>query len=152
MRRLRCRAQGFAGAWLLRLDTGLPADAASGGCDCGLAHALAAGVLLPRCRTVGPLTLDLVHRDAHCCGAWLHLHPREFALLWRLADRPGACVTRAELWRDVWRLRHLPETNSVAVHISRLRAKLAAAGCGSLVETDPVGGYRLDLGREGYSK
>jgi two-component system OmpR family response regulator len=128
---------------LLRLDT----VTLGGGCEarrvCGLAQALAAGELLPRRRAVGPVTLDLVHRDAHAGGAWLHLHPREFALLWRLADRPGARVTRAELWRDVWRLKHQPETNSVEVHVSRLRTKLAIAGCAGLVETDPRGGYRL---------
>jgi DNA-binding response OmpR family regulator len=142
---MRCLAQGIAGACVLRLDVDFPA----GGCErraalCRLAHALAVGDLLPRCRAVGPLTLDLVHRDAHRGGAWLHLHPREFALLWRLADRPGARVTRGELWRDVWRLKHSPETNSVAVHVSRLRTKLAAAGCGTLIETDPAGGYRLN--------
>jgi DNA-binding response OmpR family regulator len=52
-------------------------------------------------------------------------------------------VTRRDLWRDVWRLKHEPETNSVEVHVSRLRAKLASAGCAGLVETCPGGGYRL---------
>ena len=99
--------------------------------------------MLPRWRTVGPLTLDLFHRDARRGGRWLALHPREFQLLWRLADARGERVSRQQLLREVWRLNHEPETNSVEVHVSRLRSKLAEHGCDSLVVTDPRGGYRL---------
>jgi DNA-binding response OmpR family regulator len=98
---------------------------------------------LPRRRAAGPLTLDLLHRDARTGNRWLALHPREFALLWRLAERPGERVSRATLLREVWRLEFEPGTNSVEVHVSRLRAKLAAAGVAGLVETDPAGGYRV---------
>lgn len=99
--------------------------------------------MLPRWRDIGALTLDLFHRDARHGSRWLGLHPREFGLLWRLADSPGQRVTRKQLITDVWRLNHEPETNSVEVHVSRLRAKLAGAGCEALVETAPEGGYRL---------
>jgi len=100
---------------------------------------------LPRRRLAGPLTLDLVHRDALAGGRWLALHPREFGVLWRLADTPGQRVSRKALLTDVWRLTHEPETNSVQVHVSRLRAKLALAGCAGLVTTEPRGGYRLEV-------
>jgi len=100
---------------------------------------------LPRRLEVGPLTLDLLHRDARTGARWLALHPREFALLWRLAERPGERVSRTRLLRDVWRLDFEPGTNRVEVHVSRLRAKLAAAGIAGLVETDPEGGYRLSV-------
>jgi two-component system OmpR family response regulator len=99
--------------------------------------------MLPRWRNVGPLVLDLFHRDARHGARWLHLHPREFGVLWRLADTPGQPVTRRQLLTDVWRLNHEPETNSVEVHVSRLRSKLAQAGCAELVQTVPEGGYRL---------
>jgi DNA-binding response OmpR family regulator len=102
--------------------------------------------LVPREREAGPVTLDLVHRDGRVGQSWLALHPREFALIWRLAESPGCPVTRPELLRDVWRLRHEPETNSVQVHVSRLRSKLAVHGLGTLVATDPAGGYRLAAG------
>jgi DNA-binding response OmpR family regulator len=108
------------------------------------AHRLAAArECLPRQREIGPLTLDLLRRDARAAIGWLGLHPREFELLWRLAQRPGERVTRARLLREVWRLDFEPGTNSVEVHVSRLRAKLAAAGIDGLVQTDPQGGYRL---------
>lgn len=99
--------------------------------------------MLPRWRNVGPLTLDLFHRDARMASRWLSLHPREFGLLWRLSDSPGQKVSRRDLLRDVWRINHDPDTNSVEVHISRLRSKLALAGCEGLIETSSGGGYKL---------
>lgn len=99
--------------------------------------------MLPRWRNCGPLTLDLFHRDARHGPRWLGLHPREFGVIWRLADKPGERVTRRQLLKDVWRINHEPETNSVEVHVSRLRSKLAGVGCEELVATAPQGGYVL---------
>jgi len=98
---------------------------------------------LPRYRRHGRLTIDLLARDAFVAGRPLGLHPREFALLWRLADTPGQAVTSRELLSDVWRLSFRPETNSLAVHVSRLRAKLRIAGIDGLVETVADGAYQL---------
>ena len=98
---------------------------------------------MPRYRAAGPVRLDLFHRDALVAGRWLGLHPREFALLWQLAERPGTRITRRQLLADVWRLQHEPETNRVEVHVSRLRGKLATAGLQAMVATDPGGGYHL---------
>lgn len=94
---------------------------------------------LPRRRTAGPLVLDLLHRDAHTGERWLALHPREFELLWRLAEQPGEPVSRARLLQEVWRLEFDPGTNTVEVHVSRLRSKIAAAGAGRLIEKAPRG-------------
>ena len=117
---------------------------------------------LPRFRLLAGLRIDLLARDAFAGGRPLGLHPREFALLWRLADSPGDPVSVRELLSDVWRLAFRPETNSLAVHVSRLRAKLRAAGIDGLIETLPDGAYRLaapargaigggaDLGLDGY--
>lgn len=111
-----------------------------------LARLAGRAVLLPRRLPAGPVMLDLFHRDGCAAGRWLGLHPREFALLWRLAETPSTRVPRAQLLREVWRLDHVPETNSLEVHVSRLRAKLHVSRCGWLVETDPRGGYRLAAG------
>lgn len=98
---------------------------------------------LPRLRTIGPLKLDLMLREAFVAGRGAGLHPREFLLLWRLADEPGVPVPPDELRSDVWRLAFRPETNSLAVHVSRLRAKLRTAGLDGLVESCANGGYRF---------
>jgi two-component system OmpR family response regulator len=100
---------------------------------------------LPRYRHHGPVRLDLLAREAFVAGRALGLHPREFALLWRLAETPGEGVTSAELLTDVWRLSFRPETNSLAVHVSRLRAKLRLAGVDGIVETADDARYRLAL-------
>lgn len=98
---------------------------------------------LPRRRDIGELSLDLLAREAFGKGKPLNLNPREFALLWRLADKPDQPVTKAEIIRDVWRMGFMPATNSIAVHMSRLRRKLAFVGMESIVETAASGGYCL---------
>lgn len=98
---------------------------------------------LPSHRQLGALRLDLLGREGFVADRAIGLHPREFALLWRLADDPGDPVSPRELLRDVWRLAFRPETNSLAVHVSRLRAKLRAVGIDGLIETLPDGAYRL---------
>ena len=87
--------------------------------------------------------LDLFHRDGQVGERWLALQPREFALLWRLAESGGAPVSRRVILRDVWRLSHDPETNSLEVHISRLRSKLAPSGLQEMLRTEAGGGYTL---------
>ena len=98
----------------------------------------------PMRRCLDRLTLDLLTRDALVDGRRLHLHPREFALLWRLAEVPGAAVSGTALLHDVFDLRFDPGTNRLAVHVCRLRKKLALAGFADLLATLPgAGGYRL---------
>ena len=94
---------------------------------------------VPQCRMVAGMELDLLAREATIGGRALNLHPREFAILWRLADRPGEVVSKEVLLRDVWRLSTLPESNSIAVQLSRLRRKLSAAGLSGVVVTTPDG-------------
>ncbi len=102
-----------------------------------------AAEVMPRRRRHGPLVLDLLRRDGLVDARALGLHPREFALLWRLMDPPGVAVGRTTLLREVWQIQFRPETNSLAVHVSRLRAKLALAGLGGMVQTTATGGYVL---------
>lgn len=99
--------------------------------------------LIPRFREAGDVTLDLFHRDGRVDDRWLGFHPREFELLWRLAEQPGERLTRKQLLADVWRIHFEPETNSVAVHVARVRSKLEPFGLSGIVETHPDGGYLL---------
>jgi len=99
--------------------------------------------MIPRFREAGDVTLDLFHRDGRVVDRWLGLHPREFALLWRLAEQPGERITRQQLLAEVWRIHFEPETNSVAVHVARVRAKLDPYGLARLIGTHPEGGYFL---------
>lgn len=100
--------------------------------------------MMPRPPRAGPVLLDLFHRDGSCDGAWLGLHPREFELLWRLAESPRQRLSRRRLLSEVWRIDHDPQTNRVEVHVARVRAKLRTFGLSWLIATDPAGGYLLD--------
>lgn len=101
---------------------------------------------LPRRRHHGDLRLELLVRDGWVNRRRLGLHPREFALLWRLAETPGEPVSPESLLSDVWQLTFRPETNSLAVHVCRLRAKLAVAGLPDVVRTADRGAYVLAPG------
>ncbi len=98
---------------------------------------------VPGRRRHGVLDLDLLLRDGTVRGSRLGLHPREFGLLWRLAQAPGKPVSPDDLLAEVWRMNFKPETNSLAVHVCRLRAKLASAGLAGIVSTTPEGCYAL---------
>jgi DNA-binding response OmpR family regulator len=89
------------------------------------------------------LRLDLLARDAFVEGEPLGLHPREFGLLWRLSDKPGKPLSKRRLIEDVWHLRFVPETNSLAVHVLRLRAKLRLFDIADLLMTTSSGDYVL---------
>lgn len=104
--------------------------------------------MLPRFREAGDVTLDLFHRDGRVDDRWLNLHPREFELLWRLAQEPGKPLSKQRLLAEVWRINHDPETNSLAVHVARVRAKLDAFGLSHLLLTHPDGGYYIDTPTE----
>jgi two-component system, OmpR family, response regulator len=99
---------------------------------------------VPRRRHFASLELDLLGRDARIEGQPVGLKPKEFDLLWRLADTPDQAVSRQALNQDVMGLSFEPTSNTIAVHVSRLRGKLGAAGLPDVVETES-GGYRLRL-------
>ncbi|KEO88665.1 hypothetical protein EH31_16035 [Erythrobacter longus] len=102
------------------------------------------GTLIPRFRQAGEVTLDLFHRDGRVDDHWLAFHPREFELLWRLAEEQGRRVTKRQLLLDVWRIDYEPDTNSVAVHVARIRSKLEPLGLAGILATHPDGGYYLN--------
>ncbi len=92
--------------------------------------------------TIGDLTIDRAARRAWRGGVALHLLPREYAVLDYLADHVGTTISRDMLLRAVWDRAFDPGTNVVQVQMSRLRAKLDAAGP-PLLHTDRGRGYRL---------
>jgi DNA-binding winged helix-turn-helix (wHTH) protein len=100
-------------------------------------------VMIPRFRDAGDVTLDLFHRDGRIDDRWLGFHPREFALIWQLAEHPGERMTRRQLLAEVWRIHIEPETNSVAVHVARVRAKLEPYGLARLIAPIPKVGTSL---------
>lgn len=99
----------------------------------------------PRFREAGEMVLDKFHRDGRVYDQWLGLRPREFALLWRLAARPGERLCDQQLRTDAFRITLEPDPEGITADIARVRGKLAAAGVGHLICTDGDGRYFLEV-------
>ena len=100
---------------------------------------------VPRFREAGDVTLDLFHRDGRVEDRWLALSPREFALLWGLAEQPGERMTRQQLLAAMLRIPLEPAINIRAIPVARVRTKLAPFGLAHLIAVHPDGGYVLDV-------
>jgi DNA-binding winged helix-turn-helix (wHTH) protein len=73
---------------------------------------------------VGSLELDLIDRTARRGSRPIDLRPREFQLLKYMMQRSDQVLSRANLLKDVWHYKFVPETNVVDVHMGRLRCKV----------------------------
>lgn len=73
----------------------------------------------------------------------IELGPTEFRLLKFLMSYPERVHSRGQLLDKVWGDHVFVEERTVDVHIKRLRASLAPAGCESMIETIRGSGYRL---------
>ncbi len=72
----------------------------------------------------GDLVIDPVRREVSRAGEVVRTTRKEFDLLLRLASNPGRVYTRAELVESVWGYVWTGDTETVTVHIRRLRAKI----------------------------
>jgi two-component system phosphate regulon response regulator PhoB len=59
--------------------------------------------------------------------AGIHLTRKESALLRRLRENPGKCLSRQFLLRNIWGYQDGVRSRTLDVHIRRLRAKLGPA-------------------------
>ena len=91
---------------------------------------------------VGPLSLDLLAREAEVNGIRIALSAREFALLAYLMRHPGQVLSRQQILDGVWGYSFDPRSNLVDVYIGYLRRKLATDGL-SPIQTVRGMGYRL---------
>jgi len=72
----------------------------------------------------GPLKLDPAALSVTCEGRSIALQRREFMLLHKLLESPGQVLSRAQLEESVYGWEGGVESNSLDVHIHRLRRKL----------------------------
>jgi DNA-binding response OmpR family regulator len=73
---------------------------------------------------VGDLVVDASAREARLDGDRLELSPKEFDMLYFLAERVGEVVSKRELLAEVWRQPYGGSEKTVDVHLSWLRKKL----------------------------
>lgn len=89
--------------------------------------------------THGPLEIDLAARSIHRDGRPVQLTAREWALLEAFLARPGQLLSKAQLEDKLYAFDTEVESNTIEVHVSRLRKKLGAG----IIETERGLGYRL---------
>jgi DNA-binding response OmpR family regulator len=95
-------------------------------------------------KTDQSLTFDHPQRLAWFQGQGLALRPKEYDLLYFLAQHPGRVFTREALLSHVWGHESYIDERTVDVHVRRLRAKLAAiAPDVGVILTEWGVGYRL---------
>jgi two-component system OmpR family response regulator len=92
--------------------------------------------------THGALDIDLAARSIHRDGRAVPLTAREWALFEAFLSRPGQLLSKAQLEDKLYAFDSEIESNTIEVHVSRLRKKLGA----SVIETERGLGYRLGRG------
>ena len=89
--------------------------------------------------THGPLDIDLAARSIRRDGKPVQLTAREWALFEALLSRPGQLLSKAQLEGKLYAFDTEVESNTIEVHVSRLRKKLGTR----VIETERGMGYRL---------
>ncbi|MBP6903124.1 MAG: response regulator transcription factor [Burkholderiaceae bacterium] len=77
---------------------------------------------------VGPLVLDLAHRELTCAGERVRLSPRELALTQLLMQRAGRVVPKDSIVHALSSWEADFSENSVEVYVHRLRKRFADLG------------------------
>ena len=90
----------------------------------------------------GDLAIDLAARSIHRTGRPIALTAREWALFESLLSRPGQLLSKAQLEDKLYAFGAEVESNTIEVHVSRLRKKLGA----NVIVTERGLGYRLGQG------
>jgi len=85
------------------------------------------------------LDIDIARRSVSREGRPVQLTAREWALLEAFLARPGQVLSKAQLEEKLYDFGAEVESNTIEVHVSRLRKKLGA----ELIETERGLGYRL---------
>ncbi len=89
--------------------------------------------------TLGSLQIDLASRRIQRDGRLVALTAREWALLEALLSKPTQLFSKVQLEEKLYAFDSEVESNTIEVHISRIRKKLGA----HIIETERGLGYRL---------
>lgn len=95
-----------------------------------------------RVLAVGGVELDVNAYQVRVGGRVVHLPLREFELLQYLMRNADRTVSREQIMRHVWHAADTTSTNTIAVHVKRLRARLGDND-DELIQTVRGVGYRM---------
>jgi len=94
-------------------------------------------------RTVGGVSIDVLHDRVTVDGALVSLTPSEFKILNLLASSPGTVFTRRQILEHLWGSVHIGDVHTTEVHISSLRRKIASREGPKRLLTVRGVGYKL---------
>ena len=94
--------------------------------------------------TFGDLVLDREGASVTAGGTPVTLTAREYHILELLLTNPRKVFTREELYETVWGGPYMGDDNTVNVHMSNLRSKLAKASGQEYIKTIRGIGFRLN--------
>jgi two-component system, OmpR family, response regulator len=89
--------------------------------------------------TIGDLEVDLAARSVRCKGRAVPLTAKEWVLFEAFVQRPGQLLSKTQLEARLYSFDSEIESNTIEVHVSRLRKKLGR----DIIETVRGMGYRL---------
>lgn len=91
-------------------------------------------------------TVDLMKREVTVNGETIEMSPKEFEIIWEMAQRPGQVYSRETLLDKIWGYDYFGTSRTVDVHIKRLRAKLEQVqGNYSYIQTVWGVGYKFEV-------
>jgi two-component system OmpR family response regulator len=96
---------------------------------------------------LGPLTMDLQHKELRCNGERVRLSPREFALTEMLMAKPGRVVPKELIVSTLSNWEADFSENSVEVYVHRLRKRFGELGV--VIKTVRGFGYVMDVAEPG---
>ena len=99
--------------------------------------------------TWGDLTLDKESVTVTAAGKEVAVTAREFEILSLLMSYPRKVFTREQLYEQVWGGEYFGDDNTVNVHISNLRSKLAKVSGGEYIKT--VWGIGFKMNEEAHA-
>ena len=73
---------------------------------------------------ISGLLINSSSRTCSLYGESLTLTPTEFGILWLLCENAGKVISTEEIFERVWGEKYLDSSNTVMVHIRRLREKM----------------------------
>lgn len=97
----------------------------------------------PRAISLRPLHIDGQAREVRLDDRPINVTAKEFELLYTLASRPDAVVSRRELMATVWESNWAESSRTIDTHVSSLRFKLGAP---TWIVTVRGVGYRIGRG------
>lgn len=96
----------------------------------------------PKVRFDDKLSIDYTERRLYFDSEEISLAKKEFDIIELLSSHPGQIFSKERIYELVWGYDSEGESSAVAEHIRRIRAKLAARGTKSYVETVWGVGYK----------